>query len=680
MAAGWQHYQRGALSEAERAFHEVLRLDPRNADALYMLGVIAVQANQPGAAFEHLRQAVALRPEAGFFHYHLGLALRGLGRLEEAVACYRRAVELQPDLAEAHNNLGVTLQRLGRLDEAKASHQQAVRVQPKFAEAHNNLGGAYQVAGQMNEAIACYRQALRLRPGYTQAQTNLDALLRYRRGVSGWQGATPQAAVEWFTLGGVFQQQGLNGEAIVCYEEALQINSDFADARSNLGVLLHWEGRIDEAIAIFRLGIERDPNHAGLHNNLGAAVQAQGKWEEAIRCYREAIRCHPDYALAYRNLGMALPRIGELDEAVTCLQQALRCSPDYTEAEALLASLYRDRGQRDEAAAALDKLLERHPECPEAHFIRGSLWLLAGEYERGWPEYEWRIRCKEFLAPPLRGPQPVWDGSPLEGRTLLLRAEQGFGDALQFIRYAPLVKQQRGGRIIVECQAPLVGLLRTCPGVDQVIARGDSLPPFDVHALLMSMPLQLGTTLANVPANVPYLAPDPARVKRWRDELNAFPGFKVGIVWQGNTMNAADRFRSAPLAHFAPLARVDGVRLIGLQVGTGRDQLAAVADRFDLIDLGGRFDPANFEDAAAVVKSLDLVITVCTGMAHLAGALAAPAWVALTYAADWRWLVDREDSPWYPTLRLFRQKRRGDWDDVFQCMAAELANKVRATH
>jgi tetratricopeptide (TPR) repeat protein/ADP-heptose:LPS heptosyltransferase len=674
MAAGWQHYQRGAIREADHAFRMVLRIDPQHADALYMLGVIGVQVGQNAEALEHLRRAVALRPDAGFFHYHLGLAHRGLGQMEEAVACYRRAIELQPDLVEAHNNLGVALQRMGRSDEAIASHQQAVRVKPDFAEAHNNLGGAYQTVGKLTEAIACYHEALRLRPAYSQAQTNLEALLRYRQATTGWQ-ATPQTAHEWFTVGGMFQQQGLNGEAIVCYEQALEASPDFPDASSNLGVLLHWVGRIDDAIAVFRTGLARHPDHAALHNNLGAAVQAQGNWQEAIDCYREAVRCNPDYAMAYRNLGMALPRVGELDEAVTYLKEAIRSNPDYTEAEALLASLYRDRGDRAEAVAALDDILRRHPECSEAHFVRGSLYLINGDYERGWPEYEWRIRCKEYLAPPLGSSQPVWDGTPLNGRTILLRAEQGYGDALQFIRYAPLVKE-RGGQVVVECQPPLAALLKSCPGVDQVITRGEQRPPFDTHALLMSLPYLLRDTVTAIPTNVPYLTPDSAHVERWRQELSAYPEFKVGIVWQGNPMNAADRFRSAPLRHFAPLARVNGVRLFSLQVGTGHEQLAEIADHFTVIDLGGRFDPASFDDAAAAVKSLDLIVTVCSGMAHLAGALGAPMWVALTYAADWRWLLDRDDSPWYPTAHLFRQKRRGDWDDVFERIAGQIATHM----
>jgi hypothetical protein len=298
-------------------------------------------------------------------------------------------------------------------------------------------------------------------------------------------------------------------------------------------------------------------------------------------------------------------------------------------------------------------------------------WLLLGDYERGWAEYEWRWRTGEMHLPSFA--QPRWDGAPLGGRTVLLYAEQGLGDALQFVRYAPLVRQ-RGGRVIVACRAPLLRLLAGCAGIDRLADQAGDLPAFDVYAPLLSLPHLLGTTLATVPAAVPYLHADPALVERWRGELAAGPAFRVGIGWQGSPLHPADRRRSVPVSFFRPLAAVPGVRLYSLQKGTGAEQLGGPHGRFPAEDLSPRL--ADFADTAAVMKNLDLVITVDTALAHLAGALGLPVWVALPFAPDWRWLTGRDDSPWYPTARLFRQPRAGAWAEVFGALAAELRRLV----
>ena len=297
-----------------------------------------------------------------------------------------------------------------------------------------------------------------------------------------------------------------------------------------------------------------------------------------------------------------------------------------------------------------------------------------GRFEQGWPGYEWRWKCKEFGSLPPFQP-PLWDGSSLDGRTILVHAEQGLGDTLQFIRYVPSL-HQRGGRVILMCQPPLVRLLTRSPGIERLLAHGDPVPEFDVHTPLLSLPRLLGTTLESVPADVPYLEAEPQLVEAWRHRLGSYPGFKVGIVWQGNPKFRLDRLRSIPLAQFAPLARVPGVHLFSLQKGPGAEQLAAVTDRFPVTDLGRRLD--DFMDTAAVLKNLDLVISVDTAIAHLAGALGIPVWVALPFAPDWRWLMGREDSPWYPTMRLFRQTRPGQWEDVFHHIAEALQRRLAA--
>jgi hypothetical protein len=303
-------------------------------------------------------------------------------------------------------------------------------------------------------------------------------------------------------------------------------------------------------------------------------------------------------------------------------------------------------------------------------------WLLMGNFEQGWREYEWRWKCEDWPPAMASLAPPFWDGSPVEGKTILLHPEQGLGDILQFIRYAALAKQ-RGANVLVGCPRQLYKLLRGCRGIDQLIL-DVPLPAFHAHAPLLSLPKIFGTTLATVPATVPYLFADAELTAHWRQELNRFAAFKIGISWQGNPKYRGDAFRSIPLVNFEPLARLVGVRLFSLQKGPGIEQLGTVANRFPVTDLGTNLDEAAgaFTDTAAIMKNLDLVVTSDTALAHLAGALGVPVWVGLPKVANWRWLLDREDSPWYPTMRLFRQEEHGNWQQVFERMASEVKKMI----
>jgi hypothetical protein len=320
---------------------------------------------------------------------------------------------------------------------------------------------------------------------------------------------------------------------------------------------------------------------------------------------------------------------------------------------------------------AFAEALRLRPDYPKARTNRALALLQTGDYEQGWREYEWRWRTDDFTLRDFG--RPRWDGSSLKGRVILLHAEQGLGDTLQFIRYAPLV-QQRGGVVVVEAPPRLLPLLGRCPGIDRLVARGAALPEFDVEAPLLSLPALFGTTAATIPAPIPYLSTDPQRGEHWSVELRALAEFKVGIAWQGSPTYRGDRQRSVPLRHFEPLARVPGVRLVNLQKGHGSEQLESVAANWGVVDLGPRLDEGAgaFEDTAAVMAQLDLVICSDTSVAHLAGALGVATWLALPLACDWRWGQKGETTPWYPAMRLFRQKHWGNWDEVFARMAAEL--------
>ncbi len=469
-----------------------------------------------------------------------------------------------------------------------------------------SLAGAYLQAGDWPRAELACRQVLAVDPSVGDA---------------------------WFILGVASQILGKIHESVGCYRNAVQLVPYNAEAWNNLGASYSSLRRPEEAEACIRQALRLAPDYAQAHNNLGNALQAQGKHDEAITCYRRALHFKPDYHAAYDHLGLVLHAQGRLAEAVDCYGQALRLAPEYA----------------------------------VAHMNRALAWLQMGDFARGWVEYEWRWRCPEHPVPDLAA--PVWDGTPLDGRTILLRAEQGLGDTLQFIRYARLVEHQ-GGRVVVSCPGSLARLLARTPGVDRVVPEEPPDFEFACHAPLMSLPRILGTTLQTIPAEVPYISPDPALSLHWREELEAIDGLKVGIAWQGNPDHKKDRLRSFKLDRFEPLARIPGVRLFNLQKGFGSEQLEKASGRLPITDLGPRLD--DFMDTAAVVANLDLLILPDTALAHLAGALGVPAWVALPFASDWRWLLAREDTPWYPTMRLFRQARWGDWDDVFGRIERDL--------
>ena len=480
-------------------------------------------------------------------------------------------------------------------------------------------------------------------------------------------------------------QAGRLAQAEQLYRQILQANPYHADGLHLLGVLVSQKGRDDLAVSFIERAIAVKPGVAAFHNNLGFSYHALKRWDDAEAEYFQAIQLQPDFAMAHNNLGNVYRSQGNAQKAANCYRQAVQLQPDYPEANGNLGVVLQEQGQREEALACYEQALRLNPENAETRLNRAMLLLGLGNFEEGWAEFEWRWRTKDMPGYGIK--QPRWDGSPLDGRTIFIYAEQGLGDTLQFVRYLHLVKKA-GGRVILECQVPLLKLLANLPWVDQLVGRGEPLPTFDVHAPLLSLPGIFQTTLASIPADVPYLQADPKLTEHWRKVLavsNVNPpdtgrDLKVGVSWQGNPGKPFDFHRSIAVAQFGRLANVPGVQLISLQKGPGTGQLAALAEPFPLRDLSPCLDESSgaFMDTAAVMKNIDLVISSDTAVPHLAGALGVPVWVALPLASDWRWLVRREDCPWYPTMRLFRQTKYGDWDSVFLRIADELKKATKS--
>ena len=450
----------------------------------------------------------------------------------------------------------------------------------------------------------------------------------------------------------------------------LRVPADVAGEHHRAGLEFFQQGRASVAVGALSRAVELAPQWDGAHNNLGAVLAGLGRHAEAASHFRDTVRLRPDSAAGHGNLGLAYLKQDKPVEALVYFERALRLNPNSSETHNNAGVAWVDLGQPDQALACYDESLRLSPQYDAARINRSRALLKVGQFARGWVEYEWRWRIPGTVSPP----EPTWDGSPLSGRTILLHAEQGLGDILQFVRYAVLVKN-RGGSVLLECPASLTRLLATCLGVDGVVSSGQSRPPADCHAPLLSLPRLFGADWASIPASIPYLSADAGRREHWRQQLAGSGGLRVGLVWQGNPNFGGDRQRSARLAQMAPLSRVPGVRLYSLQKGPSVEQLQAEAGQA-VTDLGAD-GWSDFAETAAVVVNLDLVIAVDTAVAHLAGALGVPVWLALPQASDWRWLVGREDSPWYPSMRLFRQRRRGDWNEVFLRMARALEQRVQ---
>jgi Flp pilus assembly protein TadD len=489
--------------------------------------------------------------------------------------------------------------------------------------------------------------------------------------------------------------QGRFVESEACSRQALRLRPDNMDVLNELIVAVWRQGRAEEAEQICRDVCRLNPDDFRILTGLGLALMDQGRMDEAAESFRAALRIQPDAFHARMNLGVVLSNQGDFEAAMDALWEAFELCTDSPNALQNIGMNLARVGRLNEAIVFYEHALQLRPEFPEVHRNLAYALLQGGDYQRGWPELEWRWKCKPH--PGCRINRTFWNGDQFRDQTILLHFEQGYGDTLQFIRYAPLVKQ-RGGRVAVLCQPALRRLIARCEGIDQVVDGTGDEPDCHIQAPLMSLPAIFGTTLATIPARVPYLNADPVLVEHWRSVLarvlgtgsktgsgiggGSGPGlgdrpFLIGIAWQGRPENAGDHWRSFPLARFAHLAELPGVRLISLQVDHGTEQISALGDRFPVIELPG-LRGGDFSDTAALIRLLDLVISPCTAVAHLAGGLGARVWVPLSYVGDWRWLARREDSPWYPSLRLFRQTRIGDWEPVFRRMAQALVPELES--
>jgi tetratricopeptide (TPR) repeat protein len=502
-------HKQGQLIEAQELYKKILEIEPKNADVMHLLGVIAYQNGNYQVAVEMIGKAIEVMPKIAIYHVNLGNALQDLQQFDTATASYEKAISLRPDLAEAHFNRGISLQELKQYTAAVASYDHAINLKPNYEEAYSNRGIALKDQRQLIAAIASFNKAIALKS---------------------------------------------------------------------------------------------------------------------------------DNPRAYSNRGNALQDLMQLDTALESFNKAISLKSDYA----------------------------------EAYWNKSLIMLLLGEFHQGFNLYEFRWKKEDMLKLSRAFSQPLWLGEQsLLGKTILLHAEQGLGDTIQFCRYVKMVSKL-GGKVILEVQKPLMKLLNDF-SVDLIlISKGDPLPNFDFHCPLLSLPLAFKTDLMSVPCEASYLQAEPRRAVYWKDRLKG-EKFKIGIAWQGSHLTKIDIGRSFELRLFREIAGLPNVQLVSLQKGYGSEQMKNMPQGMEVVDLGDELDSDGaFLDSAAVMMNLDLVITSDTALAHLAGALGVKTWVALKYVPDWRWLLDREDSPWYPSMTLYRQEKMDDWTTVFERMKSDI--------
>ncbi len=648
LAAAVERIQAGRLEEAVKVL-EANRKALKHPIGFNILGDIRLKQGNPRDALKAFDAAVKTAPSFPEAHCNRGVALQEMGRLEEALAAEERALRYRPDYATAHFNRGNILKELDRLDEALAAYDRALKQKPDLAEAQLNRGLTLIDKNRLVEALAAFRQAAALQPNMARAHLGrADAHHRLRQ----------------------------NKQALVAIEAALAIEPKYVDALVvKSGFLVRME-RGDEALAAAEQAIACGPSDPTAHAARSAALCKVNRFDEALAEADEAIRLAPEEPEGYVVRALALSELARVEEQWEMLQVAERLGASGHDFHEVRAIALAELGDLSEAAASFEQAIELEPDLARSHYYYSMLLLYLGRFERGWAEHEWRIKDASFKQLALTKVAPPWQGESLDGKKILVFSEQGLGDAIQFARFVPDVVA-RGGRVTFSVMRVLAGIVaRSFPAID-VTANLGLRRDFDYQVSVMSLPYVLGRGADTRTESVPYLVADGVRVDKWRERVGP-EGFKVGVAWQGNPGYYRDRYRSIPLRRFAPLAAVPGVRLISIQAINGLDQLDALPAGMTVERFGAEIEdnPDGLEEVAGLMANLDLLITSDTGTAHLAGALGRPIWVALRYRPDWRWLHERTDSPWYPTMRLFRQTRHDDWDGVFAEIVAALGEKV----
>ena len=607
-------HQDGRVRQAEQIYQQILRINSQDAEALHLLGVVALQAKKYEVAVKLITQATKIDSEQSSFFNNLSVALIKQGKLEEAVQACQQAIKLKPNDAETHYNLGIALQKLDKLEQALTVYQKAIKIQPGNAEIYNNLGVILWKQGKLDESIQAYQNAIEIQPNYAETYNN---------------------------LGNAIQEQGKLDESIQAYQNAIEIQPNYAEAYNNLGNALQEQGKLDESIQAYQNVIEIQPNYAEAYNNLGNALQEQGKLDESIQAYQNAIEIQPNYAEPHNNLGNALREQGKLDESIQAYQNAIEIQPNYA----------------------------------EPHNNLGQTLLLKGDLHQGWKEYEWRWKCKDFSSEIRYFPQVLWDGSDLNGKSILVWTEQGVGDQIMFASMLDDLLQMETN-IITDCDIRLIPLFKRAFPKIQIFPR-DNPPAQQLLDTNIDYQIPIGSLGRWLRPNQndfkrknqSYLQACPEKTSKLKTKYKKLAGNKplIGISWKSRNQNFGEA-KSTSLKLWTSILSRQDYFFINLQYGNVKHEVEEhISNKNDIsIYLDNDIDSLeNLDDFAAQIAALDLVISTSNATVHMAGALGKKVWNLLRYMPSWRWMLNKRDTLWYPSMKLFRQNRIGNWLSTF---------------
>lgn len=640
-----QLHRDGKFDQAASQYEAILNKQSNHFDARHLLGVLRSQQGRHMEALTLINSVLERKPNNITVLTNLGQVLRAMGRNEEALVHYERALSLNPDLVEVLDNSAIVLTNLTRLEQALLRYDKVLLLKPKNNGVWARRGHLLKELARPEEALVSYDKALELKPDNAEVLKN---------------------------RGDVLKDLNRSNEALASYDRSLALKPHFVDALNSKGNLLQDLNRLDEALASYAKALELKSDNAATHCNRGGALAGLNRSEEALSSFDRALMLKPDFAEALNNRGVLLKNLNRPDEALASYDKALEVKPDFAEAHNNRGIALKNLSRPGEALTSFDKALALKPDYSGALFNKGLYYLTMGDFERGWKGYESRWERKGHPARKLISSDRVWKGEDVHGKRIIVYEEQGLGDIIQFSRFLPLLTSQ-GADVTFILRRKMHRLMQKFATSISFEQQAPSGKKFDFQCALGSLPGVFGTNLTTIPADVPYLEPEAPLVTKWRQRIG-HEGFKVGICWQGSPTGTVDIGRSFPLQSFRPLSAVPGVRLISLQKNHGLDQLDTLPDGMTVETLGDDFDsgPDAFVDTAAAMANLDLIITSDTSIAHLAGALGRPFWVVLKQVPDWRWMLNRTDSPWYPTAKLYRQNVRDDWEGVFNRIATDL--------
>jgi tetratricopeptide (TPR) repeat protein len=611
--AGLRLLRAGQLAEAEQCGRQALTIDQGHADSLHLMGLLCVASKQYDLAIEWFATAIRQKGDVADYFVNLGMALQRKERLDEAIRSYDRALMLNPDQIEIWLRMAELLQRQERFDEAIKSFDRAVTLDNERADI-------------------------------------------------------------WYRMGEILQQQKRIDEAILSFDQALKVKPDYREAANASGLLYFEAKRYEKALAYFVRSSEIDPSQAGAFNFISRCQWPMRRFDDALASVRKAHEVAPDSPEITRNVGLLLQWLSRHEEAMVWHEKALALRPDFPQAlndrSVSLMALRRI----DESFTDIDRAIALDPECPDYRWNRSMAQLLVGNFDDGWQGREWGRKSTVLVFEDRKFEAPHWFGEkPIAGKTILLHSDEGLGDTIQFSRYAAMVAKL-GARVVLEVEAPLQALLTGLEGVSLCLPKNAELPAFDLHCPIGGLPLAFKTRLDTIPASPSCIAPLPqACLSAWQDRLGAHDRLRVGLVWSGNPLHTNDRNRSTSLRQMSAIFD-DRAAFYSLQKDPRPEDKAVLDERGDVIDLTEYL--TDFVETAALISHLDLVITVDTSVAHVAATLGRPTWILLPHTPDYRWMLDRDDSPWYPSVRLFRQDQRRTYDSALARVREALAAAI----